>query len=352
MIHRPPIIRIGLPRSIMNDLAREAADMSAPILVSMGSLYDAKKQDFTRIGMAPWFMDAALDSAGFSAMLAGGYRWSVYDHVELVATNSSRVWGDDEDPGPCDLPFPWVFWAAMDFCCEKEIAPNRAEVERRMALTVEIFEETLEIVAGFWNEGFCCVRDLPRPLPTLQGRRPADYVWSAQRLAEAWKRRPLTETEQGDLEYLADLPEDLSLKEREECRQIEAGLSAPLPALVGVGSICGREVTGPEGILPVLDALHAELPATTQLHLFGVKGDVLPYLHHFPGRVYSIDSMAWDNAARWEAGKIRKQRGAFDPSDPDFFSCDLEHRRRHMREWYRQQLKKAGLRWPMQGSLF
>jgi len=310
----------------MNELAHEAASLGAPILVSMGSLFDPKKCDFHRIGMAPWFLNAALDSAGFSAMLRGGYRWSVYDHVELVATNSSRVWGDDEAPGPCDLPFPWAWWAAMDFCCEQEIAPNRLEVERRMALTIETYEETLDAVASYWWEGF---NWLTRPLPTLQGRRPADYLWSARALADVWRRRPLAENEQEDGRDYSELPE-----------------------LIGVGSVCGREIHGPEGVLPVLDVLHAELPPETRLHLFGVKGDVLPFLWRYGSRVHSIDSMAWDDAARKEAQKIRKRRGVFDSAHPEFFSCDLEHRRKHMRTWYQTQQRRLSEKSGHQIGLF
>lgn len=312
-----PIIRIGLPRSIDNELARQCGDLGAPMLVSMGSLFDAKRQDFQRIGMAPWLMDAALDSAGFSAMLQGGYRWSVYDHVELVATNSARVW-HGRDPGPCDLPFPWTWWAAMDYCCEQEIARDRSEVLERMRLTVATYQETLETVEEFWHEGFS---DLPRPMPTLQGRTPADYLWSARALSDVWRRRPLTEAEEED--------------GRDE---------SALPLLLGVGSICGREVHGPEGIMPVLEALHKSLPPHVRLHLFGVKGDVLPYLWQFDGRILSIDSMAWDSAARYDAGEIRK-------TDPGF-SCSMAHRCRHMREWYKVQAAKARIQAPIQGRLF
>lgn len=336
--HTPPLIRLGLPRSIMNELADEAMSLGAPVLISMGALYEAAKKDFVRIGMVPWFLDAALDSAGFTAMQQGGYRWSVWDHVELVATSSSRVWGSAE-PGPCELPFPWTWWAAMDYCCEQAVAPNRLEVERRMARTIDNYEETLAAVASFWAEGFT---ELTRPLPTLQGRRPSDYILSARMLAEAWQRRPLSTSEEEDQDYLGHLPPGLTLCEVEDVCERDQQLVSELPELLGVGSVCGREVEGPEGVLAVLDALHQELPRGVKLHLFGAKGDVLRYLHLFPGRVASIDSMAWDTAARRAAGRIRKKRGVFSPQHSDFFSCDMAWRRQHMRQWYQSQLEKVG----------
>lgn len=326
MTRQSPVIRIGLPRSILNPLAQQAMALGAPVLVSMGAQWDTARDDLRRFGMLPWITDCALDSAGYSAMLAGGYRWSVYDHVEAVATNAARVWTGERDPGPCDLPFPWTWWAAMDYCCEPDIAPHRSEVERRMKMTVETYEYTLDIVAEFWAEGF---NWLTRPMPTLQGRRPVDYVISARALAEVWSRRPLTEYEQED--------------ERED---------RLLPGLIGVGSVCGREVNGPEGILGVLDALDRELPQDVRLHLFGVKGDVIPYLKPFGKRVLSVDSMAWDEAARREAQRIRRQRGVLDPHHPEYYSCDLEHRCRHMREWYERQLEKGKQSRPVQTSLF
>lgn len=351
MKHRAPLIRIGLPRSIMNDLAHQAMALNASILVSMGSFFDVNRWGFTRIGMAPWFMSSAVDSAGFTAMLQGGYRWTVSDHVEFLATNGSRQWyesrearglpdpkwweSDDDDPNPSTLPFPWDWWAAMDYCCEEQIASSRAEVEKRMSLTIASYEETLEAVKSYWDEGWDWFSMLPRPMPTLQGRRPADYIWSAQKLAEVWARRPMTDTE-----------------EMEEYETGDGRGDEILPRLVGIGSVCGRDVDGPEGVLSVLDVLHRELPPYVRLHLFGVKGDVLRYMHMFPGRVESIDSMAWDTRARMSAAKVRKQRGVFDPEHPEFFSCDMNFRCQHMREWYQAQCEKLKRQIPRQMSLF
>jgi len=233
------------------------------------------------MGDAAWLTPCSLDSAGFSAMVQwGGYPWSVQQHVDFVRTNGGR-WR---------MPLPWQWWAAMDYCCEQKIASHRAEVMRRMALTIATAEETLEQVEAWWEEGDL---DLTYPLLTLQGRTPADYVWSAHEIARIWKYR--------------------------QCRE--------LPELLGVGSVCTRALHGPEGLLPVLDAIHAELPRNVRLHLFGIKGDAMKCLDRYDDRIASVDSMAWDVEARRDAQHIRKKTGME-------YSCDLPHRASVMARWY------------------
>lgn len=112
-----------------------------------------------------------------------------------------------------------------------------------------------------------------------------------------------------------------------------------LPALVGVGSVCRRQLHGPEGLLTVLRGLDAALPPSVRLHLFGVKGDVLGNLGSLRTRVESVDSMAWDFAARMEARKA----GA---------SCTVELRARAMRDWYHRQVSRMSASAGPQLSLF
>lgn len=267
-------IRVGLPYSALSHLALTALDLRAPALISMGSFYRRAEGGLVRkIGDAPWTVPCALDSAGFSAMVQWkGYPWTVEAHVNFVRTNGGR-WA---------LPIPWEWWAAMDYCCEAAIARDRGQVEQRMRLTIDAAEETLEWVDFWRSEGDA----LSYPLLTLQGRTPADYLWSARELARVWRGR--------------------------EGRE--------LPALLGVGSVCTRPLHGEEGLLPILDALHSELPPDVRLHLFGVKGQALAHIAVYGDRVQSIDSMAWDRAARW-AGET-----------------SLEQRGQHMRKWYLAQL--------------
>ena len=207
------VIRVGLPYSALTHLALTALDMRAPALISMGSFYRRSEGGLSRaIGGAPWVVPCALDSAGFSAMVQwGGYPWTVEEHVEFVRTNG----------GQWRLPIPWQWWAAMDYCCEQAIASDRYQVEHRMHLTIESAQETLEWVDQWRSEG----DQLDYPMLTLQGRTPADYLWSMREIAKVWAYR-----------------------------------DGELPALLGVGSVCTRPLHGGEGLLAV--------EQTRQLSLF------------------------------------------------------------------------------------
>jgi hypothetical protein len=72
------------------------------------------------------------------------------------------------------------------------------------------------------------------------------------------------------------------------------------PALVGVGSVCLRHLTGPNNLYRIVDALEEALPSHVGFHLFGVKSTALAKLKD-RSRVISADSMAWNYAARREA---------------------------------------------------
>lgn len=264
-------IHVGLPYSSNGRLTREAQHLGCATLISVNSLWRRKR--FHTPGRAAWATPAALDSAGFVAMRRGGYRWTVRDYVALVVTCG----------GNGAKPFPWLWWSAMDYCCEPEIAANRAEVERRISLTVESYAETLAEVDWWREEGDT---DTPDPMPVLQGRLPGDYLRCAREFAEAGR--------------------------------------GELPPLVGVGSVCRRHLSGPDGLLVLLHALDRELPKHVKLHLFGVKGPLMERLGLYLHRVASVDSMAWDFAAR-RAAKASKR------------SCTTELRAAHMREWYERQ---------------
>lgn len=112
----------------------------------------------------------------------------------------------------------------------------------------------------------------PDPMPVLQGWLPEDYRRSADAVAEV--------------------------------------LGGDWPALVGVGSVCRRQVHGDDGLLAILAVLHEHLPAGVRLHAFGVKGTAIPHLLPFHDRIASIDSMAWDAAARWSGDSSMAGRKA------------------------------------------
>jgi hypothetical protein len=181
--------------------------------------------------------------------------------------------------------YPWAWWASMDYCCEPEIAKDRDEVIRRQIATVKMLR-TCERLAD--------ERGIERPLPVLQGWAPEDYERCAEMMGE-------------------------------------------LPGLVGIGSVCRRNVEGPYGLLTVVDRLDRGLPKHTMLHLFGVKGTGVFALRGHP-RVHSTDSMAWDFACRRERGQL---------------PYSIETRIQWMRRWYGEQvigLSRPG--WAMQMEMF
>src|SRR3546814_10883763 len=65
--------------------------------------------------------------------------------------------------------------------------------------------------------------------------------------------------------------------------------------------MCRRPIHGPEGLVAVVDHLDQILPRGKRLHLFGVKGEALPYLTGFAHRIASIESQAYGVSARISA---------------------------------------------------
>lgn len=201
--------------------------------------------------------DIALDSAGFVAMVRyGGYRWSTADYVALAGS------------------FPWAWWASMDYCCEPEVAGDRALVLERVRLTAERLRECRQAARE---------QRISDPVPVLQGWLPDDYLRCADMLGE-------------------------------------------LPGLVGLGSVCRRNLGGSDGLMEILRRLDRALPAGTKLHLFGVKGTAIPALLGHP-RIESVDSMAWDQAARRELPMPRT----------------VAKRAEHMVGWWQRQTSHANL---------
>lgn len=282
---KAPSVRVGLPYAARGTLFDAAMRVGGSILFSANAFWRNNAQGkgyFTKINASAWTgLDVSLDSAGFSAMAQGGYRWSVSEYVDFVVTNS----------GDGAMPFPWSWWAAMDFCCEPELAPRRQAVLQRIERTVASYDEHLCCLDDWRTEG---VSDVPDPMPTLQGRTGADYVRCAKRLEQV----------------------------------LQDHGRAGLPDLVGLGSVCRRHLHGPQGLLTILEALDESLPAHVRLHLFGVKGALLPHVvRRFAHRVASIDSMAWDFRARWAA----KEAGV---------PYSVQHRAAHLVAWAKAQQDK------------
>ena len=94
-----------------------------------------------------------LDCGGFTAMKRyGGYRWTIWDYVEL-ATELRPLW-----------------WSAMDYCCEPEIANNPDEVTPRVRNTVYSLAKTIATVVA-WNRELPGLQATP-PMPVIQGWKP------------------------------------------------------------------------------------------------------------------------------------------------------------------------------------
>ncbi|CAM4041428.1 Hypothetical protein HVIM_03815 (plasmid) [Roseomonas mucosa] len=68
--------------------------------------------------------------------------------------------------------------------------------------------------------------------------------------------------------------------------------------MLGVGSVCRRQVGGADGVLRVVDTLDRALgDAPVRLHLYGVKSEAMHALRDHP-RVASVDSQAYGQTAR------------------------------------------------------
>lgn len=244
------IIRCGLPKDT-GMLPRVAAEQGYDCLISAGALWDKHRKRFRQPGAGIYQLKSvALDSAGFVAMKHhGGYPWTVAEYVAMVATHRrGHAW-------------PWAWWSSMDLCCEPEIAGQPEVVAERVQRTAELLREC-RAEADLW--------EIPPPMPILQGWHPADYVESIRLQGEV--------------------------------------LGGVWPDLVGIGSVCRRNVNGPTGLFAVLRAVSAALPAHVRFHLFGVKGDAIPDLAQNP-RVLSTDSCAWDSGARADLWQRRKASG-------------------------------------------
>jgi hypothetical protein len=242
------IIRVGLPETT-GLLVKRAVEQGYHALVSAGSLWDNHKKRFRQAGAGLWDLPSvAMDSAGFVATkMHGGYRWTVAEYVAMVAEPRAG------------RRYPWAWWSQMDLCCEPEIAGDPAIVDERVRGTARLLGEcrTEAMRLG-----------IPDPMPILQGWKPADYLRCAD--------------------------------------MIEQELGGHWPNLVGIGSVCRRQIEGPHGLLAVVKALDARLPPHVRLHLFGVKGDALAELA-INKRIGSVDSCAYDYASRKDIGNERRE---------------------------------------------
>jgi len=304
----PIKVRISLPKISGQFPDFAASWLGAPMLVSANSLFDHKHKRFRKFEWkrSTFYGDLALDSAGYVAMsLYGGYPWSVDDYVEMMAIGS----GISDERNRTGPSFAW--WAAMDLCCEPDIAIGRQGVRDRVKGTVDLWEQTVEIVR-YWRD-YEGANWLTMPMPTIQGWTPSDYVYCLELYAMAFDR--LKKTRMDSL--FADQGDEF-------------------PGLMGVGSVCGRNLHGPDGILSVVETIDQVLPSGVKVHLFGVKGSALSYLHGNP-RIESIDSMAWDKRAKEALGQLRRSSGLPMLEANAQYRFTNEWRMEYMKRWYERQ---------------
>lgn len=273
-------VRVGIPKpggALMN----QANNAGYPIMVSAAAFWRdgaLRAIDLMRGGEIQE-ADLALDSAGFTAMagwakkgpqagMASIYPWTLQAYLDLAQSLGSAC----------------SWYSQPDFCCEPEIASDRAERRRRVELTAMSLSYSLQetqIREVLAEREFTHVKSASRrrslminnsirpPVPVLQGWDADDYRYSAELLRNTW------------------LPWEKLY-----------GLK-----LIGLGSVCRRSLSDPKhGVFAILRAIEDLIPAGAKLHLFGVKGRALQELAKHP-LVASADSMAYDFQARMKAAK-------------------------------------------------
>lgn len=267
----PIEIVVGLPHLRPGPILRRAEMMQMPMLISANALSRWTAERGWR-EWAGWAL-ASLDNAH-------GLRSLDLDSAGFVAMRKygGFPWTVD-DYFRLAQAFPFRRIASLDYCTEHEIASDREEVLDRISRTVRANRDCRERAADLGL--------LSRFMPVIQGRRPDDY----ERCIDAlW-------------------------------------LSIRPGTVLGVGSMCRREIGGPEGLVAVIEHLNRILPPGVTLHAFGVKGSALPYLSAFSERIGSIDSQAYGVAARRDAYRRRVSKS-------DTLVAE------HMEAWTRQQLMR------------
>ena len=270
-LKRSITVMVGLPHLAAGPLLEKARALQQPVLVSANALsrWTAKRGWREWVG---WTTRPLANTVGLASLSLDSAGFTA------MARYGGYPWSvDDYIALAAAYPFRW--WASLDYCVEHEIAGDRDEVLDRISRTIRA-----NIDCRLRAEGRGIARTF---MPVIQGRLPDDY----ERCAEA------------------------------------LSLTIERAGILGVGSMCRRPVHGPEGLIAVVDHLDRVLPPGTRLHLFGVKGDALPYLLPYRHRVVSIDSQAYGIAARAEARRQRRSKS-------DALVAE------HMERWVRAQHRR------------
>lgn len=229
-----PILRVGIPTT-GGKILRAAKEAGYSVLFSTNAFMVRNQEgEVVSVRRPDPVQFAGLDAALDSAGFVAMARYRGFPWSVSQYLDLVASW-------------PWAWYASWDQCVEPEIASSKIDVYFRLAETCRLLSEVRSQARD---------RGLPDPMPVVQGWEVDHYRWSLDHL-------PLSSW----------------------------------PKLLGVGSMCRRRVHGPNGILTIVEALDRTLPPGVGLHLFGVKGEALRYLSDHP-RIASVDSMAWDFAAR------------------------------------------------------
>lgn len=245
----PIEIIVGLPHLNEGPILATARGLGLPALISANALSRLAGPRGAR-EWSGWRLDALMRGTGLDSL--------DLDSAGFVAMARYRGYPWTVDAYfELAAAFPFRRIASLDYCTEQEIAADREEVLDRISRTVRANRD-------------CAARAdalglTQRFMPVLQGRTPRDY---------------------------------------ERCADALSAIMRP-DSVVGVGSMCRRNIEGPEGLVAVIAHLDRVLPPDVRLHAFGVKGSALPFLKSFDGRIASIDSQAYGVAARRDAHRRR-----------------------------------------------
>ena len=296
---RVPAVRVGIP-SYRPTWLEKGFDWGIPLLISANALRKPATATLpARFRSVPWQRGIALDSGGFHLMMQSrkrgcsnpDYSWTVGEYCQYALTSG------------------WDWWVSMDYPCEPKLAPTRAMRRRRIKATVSNFEQSVK-----WTDRFVKDRD-----KLLKAGAISQEVWNY--LQPTGRVSGLGHPMKGRRNLIFGLePSQMGLwnihgpdpvpviqgwetDEYLECAELydRRVFKGRWPDFIAIGSVCARKRI--QEVLDIVDALDFVLPPNVRFHLFGVKGTGFGKLGSNP-RVASVDSLAWDYAARWKAREM------------------------------------------------
>lgn len=273
----PVEVVLGLPYLSDGPLTRTARRLGASVLVSASAF--SKQADF---GPVPdrWLPEGRRNGRQKRMKEWTGWNVSQLRHAHglaaidldsagfvAMALKNGYEWSVPQYVMGVCAAHPWRRFSSMDMCVEPEVARDRDEVRERIAKTAALNRECRSVAID------CGIED--RLMHVVQGSTPDDYLRCFDMISHM-------------------IPDN---------------------AVIGVGSMCRRQTGGDDGIVAVVDRLHAELPRGIRLHLFGLKSDGAEAVAMLDDRVASIDSQAYGVRARRIANDERRRDPSFSKSN-------------------------------------